>query len=149
LIGQLGTTDSATVLCSYHAPGFLALQTSSVAASSFHGRQPGAHADQLGHDLNCRARQGFVKGLKGLDLPPPPYANVGRAVMASQAMLAVLMHCAAESKSKSNQTSTGKNVFTAVARGAAPAWLAPPRTWGLPMPGAAVPEPPAVVCGIR
>ncbi len=86
---------------------------------------PGARAEEPGHDLTYLAEQGLVTGL---ELPPTLYADMGGSVMASEAVLAVLMQRAKK----------GKGVFTEVALSSAAAYLALPRTWGLTLPGAAV-----------
>jgi alpha-methylacyl-CoA racemase len=90
---------------------------------------PGKKAELPGHDLTYLAEQGLVTGL---DLPPTLYADMGGSVMASQAVLAVLMQRAVKAKGQ------GQGVFTEVALSDAAAYLALPRTWGLTLPGAAV-----------
>lgn len=85
----------------------------------------GARAEEPGHDLTYLAEQGLVIGL---DLPPTLYADMAGSVMASEAVLAVLMQRAKK----------GAGVFAEVALSSAAAYLALPRTWGLTLPGAAV-----------
>jgi alpha-methylacyl-CoA racemase len=79
---------------------------------------PGARAEEPGHDLTYLADAGLVTGL---DLPATLFADMGGALMASEAALqAVLV-----------QKSSGKGSFQEVALSDAAAWLALPRTWGL------------------
>ncbi|TNF61002.1 MAG: CoA transferase [Burkholderiales bacterium] len=86
---------------------------------------PGARAEEPGHDLTYLADAGLVTGL---DLPPTLFADMGGALMASEAVLkAVLV-----------QRGGGKGVFQEVALSEAAAWLALPRTWGLTQPRGAV-----------
>ena len=85
----------------------------------------GARAEEPGHDLTYLAEQGLVTGL---NLPPTLYADMGGSIMASEAVLAVLMQRA--------KKSTG--VFVEVPLSEAAAYLALPRSWGLTLPGAAV-----------
>lgn len=85
----------------------------------------GARAEEPGHDLTYLAEQGLVTGL---DLPPTLYADMGGSIMASEAVLAVLMQ----------RTKKSKGVFAEVALSEAAAYLALPRCWGLTLPGAAV-----------
>ena len=86
---------------------------------------PGARAEEPGHDLTYLADAGLVTGL---DLPATLFADMGGALMASEAALkAVLV-----------QKTTGKGSFQEVALSDAAAWLALPRTWGLTQPKGAV-----------
>jgi alpha-methylacyl-CoA racemase len=86
---------------------------------------PGAKAEEPGHDLTYLAANGLVTDLS---LPPTLYADMGGALMASQAVLqAVLLR---QQKSK--------GVFIEVALSDAAAWAALPRTWGLTLPTGAV-----------
>ena len=85
----------------------------------------GERAEEPGHDLTYLAEQGLVTGL---DLPPTLYADMGGSVMASEAVLSVLMQRATK----------GKGLFTEVALSGAAGYLALPRAWGLTLPGAAV-----------
>lgn len=86
---------------------------------------PGARAEEPGHDLTYLADAGLVTGL---DLPATLFADMGGALMASEAVLkAVLAH----------QT-RGKASFQEVALSDAAAWLALPRQWGLTKPSGAV-----------
>ncbi len=82
---------------------------------------PGERAEEPGHDLTYLAEAGLVTGL---ELPATLFADMGGAVMASEAVLkAVLV-----------QKTTGKGSFQEVALSDAAAWLALPRTWGLTLP---------------
>lgn len=86
---------------------------------------PGARAEEPGHDLTYLADAGLVTGL---DLPATLFADMGGALMASEAALrAVLV-----------QKTSGKGTFQEVALSDAAAWLALPRTWGLTQPKGAV-----------
>ena len=78
----------------------------------------GARAEEPGHDLTYMADNGLVKGL---ELPPTLYADMGGSLMASEAVLqAVLM-----------QKQKGKGVFIEVALADASAYLGLPLSWGL------------------
>ena len=86
---------------------------------------PGARAEEPGHDLTYLADAGLITGL---DLPATLFADMGGALMASEAVLqAVLV-----------QKTSGKGSFQEVALSDAAAWLALPRTWGLTQPQGAV-----------
>jgi alpha-methylacyl-CoA racemase len=86
---------------------------------------PGARAEEPGHDLTYLADAGLVTGL---DLPATLFADMGGALMASEAALqAVLV-----------QKASGKGSFQEVALSDAAAWLALPRSWGLTQPKGAV-----------
>lgn len=86
---------------------------------------PGALAEEPGHDLTYLAQAGLVTGL---DLPATLFADMGGALMASEAVLqAVLL-----------QKTLGKSTFREVALSDAADWLALPRTWGLTQPAGAV-----------
>jgi crotonobetainyl-CoA:carnitine CoA-transferase CaiB-like acyl-CoA transferase len=86
---------------------------------------PGAGAEVPGHDLTYLAEAGLVTGL---DLPPTLFADMGGALIASEAVLAAVLH----------QKSKGKGTHQEVALSDAATWLALPRTWGLTTPGAMV-----------
>jgi crotonobetainyl-CoA:carnitine CoA-transferase CaiB-like acyl-CoA transferase len=86
---------------------------------------PGVRAEEPGHDLTYLADAGLVPGL---ELPATLFADMGGALMASEATLKALMV----------QRATGKGVFQEVALSDAAAWLALPRTWGLTQPSGAV-----------
>ena len=85
----------------------------------------GDRAEEPGHDLTYLAEHGLVTGL---DLPPTLYADMGGSLMASEAVLSVLIQRAKK----------GKGVFAEVALSDAAAYLALPRAWGLTLPGSAV-----------
>lgn len=86
---------------------------------------PGARAEEPGHDLTYLADAGLVTGL---DLPATLFADMGGALMASEATLKAVLA----------QKTTGKGSFLEVALSEAAAWLALPRTWGLTQPQGAV-----------
>lgn len=79
---------------------------------------PGAAAEIPGHDLTYMAEQGLVQGV---NLPPTLYADMGGALLASQAVLQALMLRAQK----------GTGVRQEVALSDAAAWLGLPRHWGL------------------
>lgn len=83
---------------------------------------PGAAAEAPGHDLTYLADNDLITGL---DLPATLYADMGGALMATEAVLqAVLL-----------QRQTGQGSFFEVALSDAAAHLALPRSWGLTLPG--------------
>lgn len=83
---------------------------------------PGVNADLAGHDLTYLADNGLITGL---DLPTTLYADMGGALMASEAVLqAVLL-----------QRQSGAGSWIEVALSAAAAHLAQPRHWGATLPG--------------
>lgn len=86
---------------------------------------PGARAEEPGHDLTYLADAGLVTGL---DLPPTLFADMGGALMASEAALKAVLA----------QKTSGKGSFQEVALSDAAAWLALPRSWGLTQPKGAV-----------
>ena len=82
---------------------------------------PGVLAEVPGHDLTYQAEVGLVPGL---DLPASLFADMGGALMASEAALkAVLM-----------QKTTGKGSCHEVALSDAAQWLALPRHWQMTTP---------------
>ncbi len=86
---------------------------------------PGPLAEIPGHDLTYQAEVGLVPGM---DLPASLFADMGGALMASEAALqAVLL-----------QKSTGQGTRHEVALSTAASWLALPRTWGMTTPKGAV-----------
>lgn len=86
---------------------------------------PGARAEEPGHDLTYLAENDLVTGL---DLPATLYADMGGALMASEAVLqAVLL-----------ERQSGQGHLFEVALSAAAAHLAQPRAWGLTLPGTAI-----------
>ena len=86
---------------------------------------PGARAEEPGHDLTYLADAGLVTGL---DLPATLFADMGGALMASEAALKAVLA----------QKASGKGSLHEVALSDAAAWLALPRSWGLTQPKGAV-----------
>ena len=86
---------------------------------------PGAAAEIPGHDLTYMAEQGLVQGL---NLPPTLYADMGGALLASEAVQQALML----------RAQSGTGVRREVALSHAAAWLGLPRHWGLVSPTSAV-----------
>ncbi len=86
---------------------------------------PGARAEEPGHDLTYLADACLVTGL---DLPPTLFADMGGALMASEAVLKAVLA----------QKISGRASFQEVALSDAAAWLALPRSWGLTQPTGAV-----------
>lgn len=82
----------------------------------------GARADEAGHDLTYLAEAGL---LPGTDLPPTLYADMGGALMASEAVLHALLARAQD----------GRGVCIEVGLAEAARWLALPHAWGLTQPG--------------
>ncbi len=83
---------------------------------------PGAAAEVPGHDLTYLAEAGLVPGL---DLPPSLLADMGGALLTSEAVLQAVLA----------QRQTGRGICREVALADAAQWLAWPRTWGLTGPG--------------
>ncbi len=88
---------------------------------------PGERAEEPGHDLTYLAEHDLVTGLH---LPPTLYADMGGALMASEAVLQAVLAQRASAK--------GAGVRVEVALSDAAAWLALPRHWGLTLPRGAV-----------
>jgi len=88
---------------------------------------PGERAEEPGHDLTYVAECGLITGT---ELPPTLYADMGGALLASEAVLQATLH--ARSAAKAN------GVYLEVALNASADWLALPRTWGLTRPEGAV-----------
>lgn len=86
---------------------------------------PGARAEEPGHDLTYLADAGLVTGL---DLPATLFADMGGALMASEAVLKAVLA----------QKTRGQGSFQEIALSDAAHWLALPRTWGLTQPQGAV-----------
>ena len=86
---------------------------------------PGPLAEIPGHDLTYQAEVGLVNGM---DLPPSLFADMGGAVMASEATLKAVI----------TLKTTGKGTHHEVALSDAAAWLALPRQLGLTTPDGAV-----------
>lgn len=88
---------------------------------------PGARAEEPGHDLTYLAESGLVTGT---ELPPTLFADMGGALLASEAVLQATLH---------GRSSAGANgLYLEVALNASADWLALPRTWGLTQPTGAV-----------
>ncbi|MDQ7954260.1 MAG: CaiB/BaiF CoA-transferase family protein [Pseudomonadota bacterium] len=85
----------------------------------------GARAEEPGHDLTYLADAGLVTGTA---LPPTLYADMGGALLASEAVLQAVIQARAG----------GRGVHHEVALSDAAQWLALPRTWGLTVPAGAV-----------
>ena len=85
----------------------------------------GARAEEPGHDLTYLAEAGLVSSL---ELPPTLYADMGGALMASEAVV----------QARLEQLRTGRGVRLEVALADAAHYLALPRSWGLTAPGGAV-----------
>ena len=82
----------------------------------------GAAAEAPGHDLTYLAEAGLVPGL---DLPPSLLADMGGALLTSEAVLQAVLA----------QRQRGRGISREVALADAAQWLAWPRTWGLTGPG--------------
>jgi alpha-methylacyl-CoA racemase len=88
---------------------------------------PGPRAEEPGHDLTYLADNGLVTGL---DLPATLYADMGGALLATEAVLSAVLRQRASAKARGVQVE--------VALSEAAAWLALPRHWGLTLPAGAV-----------
>ena len=86
---------------------------------------PGPLAEIPGHDLTYQAEVDLVPGL---ELPASLFADMGGALMASEAALQAALV----------QKTTGKGTRFEVALSTAAAWLALPRQWGMTTPQGAV-----------
>ena len=86
---------------------------------------PGPLAEIPGHDLTYQADVGLVNGM---DLPPSLFADMGGALMASEATLKAVLH----------QRAKGKGSRHEVALSEAAAWLALPRQLRMTTPDGAV-----------
>lgn len=86
---------------------------------------PGERAEEPGHDLTYLAESGL---LVDDTMPPTLYADMGGALMASEAVLQALL----------KRYAVGEGVQVEVALNAVAEWLALPRSWGLTMPDGAV-----------
>jgi len=86
---------------------------------------PGALAEIPGHDLTYQAEVGLVPGM---ELPASLFADMGGALMASEAALQATLV----------QKTTGKGTLHEVALSTAAAWLALPRQWQMTTPKGAV-----------
>ena len=79
---------------------------------------PGTAAEEPGHDLTYMAQVGLVTGT---ELPPTLFADMGGALMASEAVL----------QAQLARAQTGVGCCIDVALSDAAAWLGLPRHWGL------------------
>ncbi len=104
----------------------------------------GAAAETPGHDLTYQAEHGLVTGL---NLPPTLFADMGGALMATQAVLEAVSaqrregHVPAAAAQAEAQAPTGKTQpgqYFEVALADAAAFLALPRRWGLTRPQDAI-----------
>jgi crotonobetainyl-CoA:carnitine CoA-transferase CaiB-like acyl-CoA transferase len=86
---------------------------------------PGVLAEIPGHDLTYQAEVGLVPGT---ELPASLFADMGGALMASEAALQAMLV----------QKTTGKGTRHEVALSTAAAWLALPRQWQMTTPKGAV-----------
>ena len=86
---------------------------------------PGPLAEIPGHDLTYQAEVNLVPGMT---LPASLFADMGGALMASEAVLKAVL----------KQRSSGQGNFHEVALSDAAAWLALPRQWGMTLPKGAV-----------
>ena len=86
----------------------------------------GERAEEPGHDLTYLAESGLVTGTA---LPPTLFADMGGALLASEAVLQAALRTGA---------SHTAGIYREVALNAAADWLALPRTWGLTTPAGAV-----------
>jgi crotonobetainyl-CoA:carnitine CoA-transferase CaiB-like acyl-CoA transferase len=82
-------------------------------------------AEIPGHDLTYQAEVNLVPGM---NLPASLFADMGGAMMASEAVL----------KATLIQRSSGQGSFHEVALSDSAAWLALPRQWGMTLPKGAV-----------
>lgn len=82
---------------------------------------PGAGAEVPGHDLTYMAENDL---LTGLQQPPTLFADMGGALMASEAVLQAMLQ----------RHTSGRGSRHEVALSDAAAWLALPRRWGLTRP---------------
>lgn len=83
---------------------------------------PGELADLPGHDLTYVAENDLITGL---DLPATLYADMGGALMVSEAVLQALLL----------KAQSGRGSYLQVALSEAAAHLALPRSWGATLPG--------------
>ena len=128
---QLARTD--VLLTSFRPSGLARL---GLAWRPLHQRHPtlcqvaivgahGARAEEPGHDLTYMAENDQVTGL---NLPPTLYAVMGGSLMASEAVLQVVLQ----------RQRSGKGEYNEVALASASAYLGLPRSWGLTLSTGAV-----------
>ncbi|MDM0020320.1 CoA transferase [Variovorax saccharolyticus] len=128
----LGQTD--VLLTSFRPSALAKLGLGWTALQALHPRlsqvaivgAPGERAEEPGHDLTYLAESGLVTGTA---LPPTLFADMGGALLASEAVLQAALRTGA---------SHTAGVYLEVALNAAADWLALPRTWGLTTPTGAV-----------
>ncbi|MCI4441169.1 CoA transferase [Tibeticola sp.] len=89
---------------------------------------PGARAEAPGHDLTYLAEAGLVPGL---ELPPTLFADMAGALLASEAVLQVVLAQRAPggTAQRGGMARRGRSVEVALSEAAA--WLALPLRWGL------------------
>jgi crotonobetainyl-CoA:carnitine CoA-transferase CaiB-like acyl-CoA transferase len=129
-----GLEDTDVLLTSFRPSALAKLGLSWEALSARHPRlsqvaivgAPGDRAEEPGHDLTYLAESGLVTGTV---LPPTLYADMGGALLASEAVLTAALRAAAPNAA---------GIYLEVALNAAADWLALPRTWGLTQPTGAV-----------
>jgi len=83
----------------------------------------GERAEEPGHDLTYMAENDLVDGL---GQPPTLYADMGGSLMASEAVLQVVLQ----------RQRSSKGTYVEVALAGASAYLGTPRRWGMTLPGA-------------
>ncbi|MBT2334716.1 CoA transferase [Variovorax paradoxus] len=88
---------------------------------------PGERAEEPGHDLTYLAQSGLVTGT---DLPATLFADMGGALLASEAVLKAMLLRA--------RNAAAGGLYLEVALNVSADWLALPRTWGLTQPQGAV-----------
>jgi len=128
LTGELARTD--VLLTSFRPSALAKLGLSWDALRARHPRlslvrivgAPGDAAEEPGHDLTYLAQAGLVAGT---DMPPTLFADMGGALMASEAVLQALLE-----RARRNE-----GACIEVALSSAAAWLALPHAWGLTTPG--------------
>ena len=127
LLAELSQTD---VLITSFRPS--ALNKLGLGWDALHARFPrlslirvvgalGDRAEEPGHDLTYMAEAGLVNEAA---LPPTLYADMGGALMASEAVLQALLA----------RANSGSGVCIDIALADAAIWLAKPRQWGLTLP---------------
>ena len=120
--------DACDVLLSSFRPS--ALAKLGLAWDRLHARHPalshvaivgaaGERAEEAGHDLTYLAESGLITGC---ELPPTLYADMGGALLATEAILKAAIR---------NRTGNVAGTYTEVALNDAAQWLALPRGWGL------------------
>jgi alpha-methylacyl-CoA racemase len=97
---------------------------------------PAPRQEEPGHDLTYMAENDLVTGL---DLPPSLYADMAGSLLATEAILQVLLLQKSVREKQSNQTTqAAKGRYLEVALSDASMYLGLPRAWKLTTPGAAV-----------